>query len=60
MAITTGVAAAHVLILVLSKDLGSALIFFLAYVLMLFIATSNWLYLAGGLGSGCAGCDAGV
>lgn len=60
VAITTGVAAAHVLILVLSKDLGSALIFFLAYVLMLFIATSNWLYLAGGLGSGCAGCDAGV
>mgnify|MGYP003067777022 CR=1 FL=1 len=54
VAITTGVAAAHVLILVLSKDLGSALIFFLAYVLMLFIATSNWLYLAGGLGSGCA------
>ena len=42
------------MILVLSKDLGSALIFFLAYVLMLFIATSNWLYLAGGLGSGCA------
>ena len=54
VAITTGVAAAHVLILVLSQDLGSALIFFLAYVLMLFIATSNWLYLAGGLGSGCA------
>ncbi len=54
VAITTGVAAAHVLILVLSKDLGSALIFFLSYVLMLFIATSNWLYLAGGLGSGCA------
>ncbi len=54
VAITTGVAAAHVLILVLSKDLGSALIFFLAYVLMLFIATSNWLYLSGGLGSGCA------
>ena len=54
VAITTGVAAAHVLILVLSKDLGSALIFFLAYVLMLFIAPSNWLYLAGGLGSGCA------
>ncbi len=52
--ITTCVAAAHVLILVLSKDLGSALIFFLAYVLMLFIATSKWLYLAGGLGSGCA------
>lgn len=48
--ITTLVAAAHVLILVLSKDLGSALIFFATYLFMLFIATSNWLYL--GLGTG--------
>ncbi len=54
VAITTCAAAAHVLILVLSKDLGSALIFFLAYVFMLFIATSNWLYLIGGIGGGCA------
>lgn len=54
VAITTCAAAAHVLILVLSKDLGSALIFFLAYVFMLFIATSNWLYLTGGIGGGCA------
>ena len=52
--LTAVIAGAHVVILVVSKDLGSALIFFLAYVLMLFIATSNWLYLAGGLGSGCA------
>ena len=53
VAITTGVAAAHVDSGVI-QDLGSALIFPLAYVLMLFIATSNWLYPAGGLGSGCA------
>lgn len=46
---TTAAAAVHVLILVLSKDLGSALIFFLAYLTMLFVATTNWLYLAGGL-----------
>ena len=52
--LTAVIAGAHVVVLVVSKDLGSALIFFLAYVLMLFIATSNWLYLAGGLGSGCA------
>ncbi|MGN0372907.1 MAG: FtsW/RodA/SpoVE family cell cycle protein [Enterocloster sp.] len=51
--VTTAVAAAHVLILVLSKDLGSALIFFITYVLMLFIATGSWLYLGGGLGLGC-------
>ena len=42
------------MILVLSKDLGSALIFFISYVIMLFIATGNWLYLiaAGVLGKG--------
>lgn len=48
--VTTIVAAVHVLVLVLSKDLGSALIFFVTYLLMLFIATSNWFYL--GLGAG--------
>ncbi|MCI9594962.1 MAG: FtsW/RodA/SpoVE family cell cycle protein [Lachnospiraceae bacterium] len=52
VAVTTTVAAAHVLILVLSKDLGSALLFFVAYVFMLFVATSNWLYLGAGMGSG--------
>ena len=50
--ITTAVAAVHVLILVASKDLGSALIFFVAYLLMLFVATTNWFYLAGGLTGG--------
>lgn len=50
--ITTAVAAAHVLILVASKDLGSALLFFVTYIFMLFVATSNWLYLGAGLGSG--------
>lgn len=50
--ITTIVAALHVLILVLSKDLGSALIFFITYLFMLFVATSNWLYLGAGALSG--------
>ncbi len=50
--LTTAVAAAHVLVLVLSKDLGSALIFFVTYLLMLFVATGNWLYLGLGAGSG--------
>ncbi len=54
IAITTAVAAAHVLVLVLSKDLGSALIFFVTYLLMLFVATGNWLYLGLGAGSGAA------
>lgn len=46
---TTLFAAAHVLILVLSKDLGSALLFFVAYVFVVFFATQNWLYLTGGV-----------
>lgn len=54
IAITTAVAAAHVLVLVMSKDLGSALIFFVTYLLMLFVATGNWLYLGLGAGSGAA------
>lgn len=54
VAITTVVSALHVLILVLSKDLGSALIFFVTYLSMLFVATSNWLYLGIGVVSGSA------
>ena len=53
VAAVTAVAAGHVLILVLSKDLGSALIFFLTYLTMLFVATGRWLYLGAGLGFGC-------
>ena len=52
----TAVAAAHVLVLVASKDLGGAFIFFMTYLCMLFVATSNWFYLGAGLlgGSGAA------
>ncbi|WP_022776737.1 FtsW/RodA/SpoVE family cell cycle protein [Butyrivibrio sp. AE3009] len=46
------IAAAHVIILVLSKDLGSALIFFVIYLAMIYIATENIGYLAIGLGFG--------
>lgn len=46
------VAAAHVIILVLSKDLGSALIFFVIYLALIYIATENIGYLAIGLGAG--------
>lgn len=45
----TLVAAAHVIILVLSKDLGSALIFFVAYVCVVFMATESYLYLTAGI-----------
>ena len=46
--ITSAVAAAHVLILVASKDLGSAGIFLLTYLVMLYVATKQPLYLLGG------------
>lgn len=50
---TTVMAAAYVLVLVLSKDLGSALIFFLTYLTMLFVATGSFVYLGSGLLCGC-------
>ena len=50
--IATVVAGAHVLILVLSRDLGSALVFFVAYLVMVYVATRNSGYLALGLAGG--------
>ena len=50
--ITTIVAAFHVLILVISKDLGAALIIFVVYLVMLYVATRQPLYIAAGLGAG--------
>lgn len=51
--VTTGIAAAHVLILVASTDLGSGLVYFLSFLFMLFVATRQPLYFFGGLGAGC-------
>lgn len=48
----TVVAALHVGILVLSRDLGSAVIFFAAYLIMVYVATKQPGYLALGLGGG--------
>ncbi len=52
LCIATGLAGAHMLVLVMCRDLGSALIFFMAYLIMLFIATNRKSLLA--LGSGAA------
>lgn len=49
------IAGIHVVILVLSRDLGSALIYFVAYVVMLYVASGKWHYLLAGLVSGSAG-----
>lgn len=51
--LTAVIAGVHVMILVVSKDLGSALIFFIVYIVMVFLATGNWLYLLLGCGGGC-------
>ena len=50
--LVTVLAAAHVLVLVASNDLGAALIFFVVYLLMLFTATKKVSYLFAGLGAG--------
>jgi len=47
-------AAVHVLFLVASKDLGSALIYFTTYVILLFVATHKARYLVLGLAGGSA------
>ncbi len=51
---TAVVAAAHVVALVISRDLGSALIFFVVYVLMVFVASRNFLYVLAGAAGGSA------
>ena len=52
VAITTVVAAIHVGLLVLSTDLGTALVFFVAYLVMVFAATRKPGYTLAGLGVG--------
>lgn len=55
IALSAVVAGAHVLILVLSKDLGSALIYFVTYVVMVYVASKKKRYLlAGAAGGGAA------
>ncbi len=46
------VAGAHVLILVMSRDLGSALVFFITYLVMIYVSTRQPLYFAGGMAGG--------
>jgi len=50
--LTSAIAAAHVLILVASTDLGSALIIVIVYIVMLYVATKQWVYLAAGIVGG--------
>lgn len=52
VALTTVMAGLHVIVLVLSRDLGGALLFFVTYLVMLYVATRNPLYFLSGLGAG--------
>ncbi len=49
-------AALHVIILILSNDLGTGLIFFVVYVTMLFISTGKLRYPIAGLVAGAGAC----
>ena len=53
VAITTAIAALFVIVLVLEKDLGGALLFFIVYLVMLFVATGKKIYFLLGLLAGC-------
>ena len=53
VALTAVIAGIHVLILVASKDLGSALIFFIVYIFVVYIATRKLVYLLIGCAGGC-------
>lgn len=54
--VTSIVAVGFVLLLVICKDLGSAVIFVLTYVFMLFVATGGWYYLILGFGACTGAC----
>ncbi len=54
IALSAVLAAAHVLILVFSKDLGSALIYFIVYTVLLFVTTHKIRYLLAGMAGACA------
>ena len=50
--IISAVAAVHVVILVAEKDLGAALIYFVTYIFVLYVATTKVQYLGAGLAGG--------
>jgi len=51
---TGAVAGAHVLILVAEKDLGAALIYYITFLAILYVASRQLLYLFAGIGAGAA------
>ena len=57
VAVISIAAAVHVGILVLEKDLGAALIYFVTYLMMLYVATMKLRYLAAGAFAGTAASE---
>ncbi|MDY5741888.1 MAG: FtsW/RodA/SpoVE family cell cycle protein, partial [Lachnospiraceae bacterium] len=55
VAVTTVIAAVYVVVLVLSTDLGAALLFFITYLVMLYVASGKAIYGLAGLAAGGAG-----
>ena len=45
LAITSGISAVFVLILVASNDLGGALLYFFTYLVMIYVATKGFIFL---------------
>ena len=50
--LTSVFCACHVMVLILEKDLGGALLYFTIYVFMCYVATGRLVYLFGGFGCG--------
>lgn len=50
--VTAVFSAVHVMILILEKDLGGALIYFVVYIFLCYVSTGRKIYLLGGLGVG--------
>lgn len=57
--ITSCLSAVYVLLLVASKDLGGALLYFMAYLVMIYVASKKKTYLAIGFGGLAIACVAG-
>lgn len=51
--LTTIIAGVHIIILVLSKDLGGAIIFFVVFLSILFVSTGKFIYMILGTLGGC-------
>lgn len=57
--LTSCLSAVYVLLLVASKDLGGALLYFMAYLMMIYIASKKPVYLGAGFGGMAVACVAG-